>query len=64
VRHHLLKTHTGWTIVRHSNGTVVWTSPTGHRYTNYPDDYREFVAPVNSPRAEGVVPSDPVDPPF
>jgi hypothetical protein len=64
VRHHLLKTHTGWTISRHANGTVVWTSPTGHQYTNYPDDYREFLAPTIPPQAEPQDPPDPPDPPF
>ncbi len=41
-RHHLLKTHTGWSIVRHQDGVVTWTSPTGHRYYNYPENYRSY----------------------
>lgn len=42
-RHHLLKTHTDWTIARQRDGTVRWTSPTGHQYVNEPEDYRRYV---------------------
>lgn len=28
-RHHRLKTHTGWSLERHADGGVLWTSPTG-----------------------------------
>lgn len=42
-RHHLLKTHTGWTITRSPDGTVTWTSPTGHKYKNYPSDYGVYL---------------------
>jgi hypothetical protein len=39
-KHHLLKTFwtgpTGWTDQQLSDGTVVWISPTGHRYTRPP----------------------------
>ncbi|MBO0881593.1 MAG: HNH endonuclease, partial [Mycobacterium sp.] len=48
-RHHLLKTHTGWSIVRHRDGVVTWTSPTGHRYYNYPDNYRSYLRTPESP---------------
>jgi Domain of unknown function (DUF222) len=38
--HHLLKTfytgHSGWADVQMPDGTVVWTSPTGHEYTTKP----------------------------
>ena len=39
-KHHLLKTfwngRTGWTDRQFTDGTIVWTSPTGHRYTRPP----------------------------
>jgi hypothetical protein len=39
-KHHLLKTFwvgpTGWTDHQLSDGTIVWISPTGHRYTRPP----------------------------
>lgn len=41
-RHHLTKHHTDWTPRRHPDGTMTWTSPTGHRYTDHP---REIVLP-------------------
>ncbi|MGN6599136.1 MAG: HNH endonuclease signature motif containing protein, partial [Actinomycetes bacterium] len=36
-RHHRCKTFTDWTVVREADGTVVWTTPTGHVYTTRPD---------------------------
>ncbi len=43
-KHHLLKTHTGWSAVRspHDGLTMIWTSPTGHQYVDHP---REFALP-------------------
>jgi hypothetical protein len=39
-KHHLLKTFwigpTGWTDQQLCDGTIVWISPTGHRYTRPP----------------------------
>jgi hypothetical protein len=39
-KHHLLKTFwtgpTGWTDQQLADGTIVWISPTGHRYTRPP----------------------------
>ncbi|HPX35087.1 MAG TPA: DUF222 domain-containing protein [Mycobacterium sp.] len=36
-KHHLLKTFwTGWTDRQSADGTIVWTSPTGHTYTTRP----------------------------
>jgi hypothetical protein len=44
--HHLLKTFwngvTGWRDRQLSDGTVVWTSPTGHTYTTYPGSLHLF----------------------
>lgn len=43
--HHLLKTFwTGWTDVQHPDGTIVWTSPTGHTYTTQPASRHLFPA--------------------
>ncbi|CAJ1507041.1 HNH endonuclease signature motif containing protein [[Mycobacterium] burgundiense] len=39
-KNHLLKTfwtgEQGWSDVQHPDGTIVWTSPTGHTYTTHP----------------------------
>ncbi|WP_234817958.1 HNH endonuclease signature motif containing protein [Mycolicibacterium sphagni] len=36
-KHHLLKTFwAGWRDRQHPDGTIVWTSPTGHTYTTQP----------------------------
>jgi hypothetical protein len=36
-KHHLLKTFwAGWTDRQHPDGTITWTSPTGHTYTTMP----------------------------
>jgi hypothetical protein len=44
--HHLLKTFwngvTGWRDRQLPDGTVVWTSPTGHTYTTYPGSKHLF----------------------
>ncbi len=45
-RHHLTKHHTDWTPRRHPDGTMTWTSPTGHRYTDHP---REMALPGEQP---------------
>jgi hypothetical protein len=45
-KHHLLKTFwtgpTGWTDQQLADGTVVWISPTGHRYTRPPGSRMYF----------------------
>ncbi|MDT5347193.1 MAG: hypothetical protein QOH91_480 [Mycobacterium sp.] len=45
-KHHLLKTFwigsTGWADQQLSDGTVVWISPTGHRYTRPPGSRLHF----------------------
>ncbi|MCU1697511.1 MAG: hypothetical protein JWR34_3574, partial [Mycobacterium sp.] len=45
-KHHLLKTFwigpTGWTDHQLSDGTIVWISPTGHRYTRPPGSRLHF----------------------
>lgn len=36
-KHHLLRTFwAGWSDVQSPDGTIVWTSPTGHTYTTHP----------------------------
>ena len=35
-RHHHAKHDAGWTITGNPNGTLTWTSPTGHHYHNRP----------------------------
>lgn len=37
-RHHRLKTHGGWQVIRARDGTVTWTSPLGLTYTSSPAD--------------------------
>jgi hypothetical protein len=37
-RHHHLKHEAGWRPVKESDGTTVWTSPSGHTYARPPDD--------------------------
>jgi hypothetical protein len=45
-KHHLLKTFwtgpTGWTDHQLADGTIVWISPTGHRYTRPPGSRMYF----------------------
>ncbi len=38
-RHHHLKHETGWTCRASPDGSITWTSPTGHRYREPPDPY-------------------------
>jgi hypothetical protein len=37
--HHRLKHTGGWSVTGDPNGTLTWTSPTGHRYESPPADY-------------------------
>jgi Domain of unknown function (DUF222) len=34
--HHRLKHRSGWEVRQHEDGTLTWTSPTGHRYRTRP----------------------------
>lgn len=50
-QHHLLKTFGGWRDRQLPDGTVIWTSPTGHVYTTQPagaDLFPELSAPVRA----------------
>ena len=44
--HHRVKTHAaGWRVHAHPDGRLTWTTPTGHRHTTEPHDYRPDPAP-------------------
>jgi len=43
-RDHLIKTHARWHLHRDPDGTAIWTTPTGHRYT-----YRSDPPPGHEP---------------
>lgn len=55
--HHLLKTfHTGWRDHQLADGTVIWTSPTGHTYLSEPEGAHWFptlASPTGKPRTTG-----------
>lgn len=38
--HHLKHEAPGWTVCQGPDGTVTWTTPTGHGYTSEPFDHR------------------------
>lgn len=53
--HHRLKTHArGWTVTQRPGGVVSFVTPTGHRYSSRPHDYRSALSQ----------PLDPDPPPF
>jgi hypothetical protein len=65
--HHRLKTHAdGWRVHAHPDGSLRWTTPTGHRHTTEPHDYRPEPAesPPSPPPAPARDDSDPDPPPF
>lgn len=62
--HHLLKTFYvgphGWADQQFPDGTVVWTAPTGHRYTTYPGGsqfFRALAIPTGKLTLPGDVPA-------
>ena len=57
--HHLHHDAPGWTVQQDPDGTITWTTPTGHRYSSRPYDYRpEPPLPVPSSRpGKRVVPA-------
>jgi uncharacterized protein DUF222 len=67
--HHRLKTHAGgWNVEQHPDGRVTSTTPTGHKYTSWPYDYRtdpkpQLIAGGGSVGARHD-PPDPDPPPF
>jgi len=38
--HHRMKDARGWSVTQHRDGMITWTTPTGHRYSSRPHDYR------------------------
>jgi hypothetical protein len=47
---HRLKTHApGWTVTQSPDGTITYTTPTGHTYTSQPHDYRPNPPPEHDP---------------
>ena len=38
--HHRMKDAPGWSVTQHVDGRLTWTTPTGHRYSSEPFDYR------------------------
>jgi hypothetical protein len=54
--HHRLKHHAGWHVHADPDGELTWTTPTGHRHTTTPHDYRSDTAPVCPGTAEPPVP--------
>ncbi len=38
--HHRMKDAPGWSVTQHRDGRLTWTTPTGHRYSSRPFDYR------------------------
>ena len=60
--HHRLKTHApGWRVQAHPDGSLTWTTPTGHQHTTAPHDYRPDPAPPPTPATNE---PDPDPPPF
>ncbi len=49
VHHHLKHDAPGWSVRQDPDGTITWITPTGHRYTSEPYDYRpEPASPTSS----------------
>jgi hypothetical protein len=60
---HLVKTFApGWKVLPNPDGTVTWTTPTGHTYTSQPYDYRPNPGP-DPPGTPGLRNSGPATPP-
>jgi ethanolamine utilization microcompartment shell protein EutS len=67
-KHHLLKTFwigpTGWTDQQLSDGTIVWISPTGHRYTRPPGSRLHFPGwDTTTPLPPGTITPEPASTP-
>ena len=48
--HHKLKHHGKWRIEAHPDGRLTWITPTGHRHTTAPHDYRPEPSHRHRPR--------------
>jgi hypothetical protein len=65
--HHRLKHHAGWRVEAEPDGGISWTTPTGHRHTTRPHDYRPDPPPPAGPpmpRPAALQDPDPDPPPF
>ncbi|HEX5811336.1 MAG TPA: DUF222 domain-containing protein [Pseudonocardia sp.] len=56
--HHRVKTYAGWRVKAHPDGSLTWATPTGHRHTKAPHDYRPDRPPATGSRP----PPDPDSP--
>ena len=64
---HRLKTHApNWTVIQSPDGTITYVTPTGHRYTSKPHDYRPETPPGHDvpPENDQSCEHDPDPPPF
>ncbi|MGI8695842.1 MAG: DUF222 domain-containing protein, partial [Mycobacteriales bacterium] len=50
-RHHLLKHETRWQLTNHGDGTLTWTTPTGHTYRTEPERWAQ-AAPDPDPAGD------------
>ena len=48
--HHRVKTYAGWRVKAHPDGSLTWATPTGHRHTTAPHDYRPDRPPATGSR--------------
>ena len=57
---HITKSAPGWVVTCPSEGTFVWTTPTGHEYTRHPEaPLPWFAHPAPPPRSRRPVPARP-----
>ena len=59
-RHHRLKTHTGWRVEMPTPGTLIWTSPHGHRFRR--DRFGTTQDPPDEPVVSRLAPLAPQPP--
>jgi hypothetical protein len=63
--HHRLKHRAGWRVEAESGGGLAWRTPTGHRHTTAPHDYRPDPPPPPGPASGSRCDDlDPDPPPF
>jgi len=65
--HHRMKDAPGWTVTQEPDGVITWTTPTGHRYSSRPHDYRpepDLAAVVAALDRAAATKGDPFDRPI
>jgi Domain of unknown function (DUF222) len=65
--HHRMKDAPGWTVTHEPDGVITWTTPTGHRYSGRPHDYRpepDLAAVVAALDRATATKGDPLDQPI